>query len=58
MGITNTAGTIPGIVGVFVTGWLIDLTGSFSAPFALAAAINLFGAIVWLAFGSGRRVVE
>ena len=58
MGITNTAGTVPGIIGVFITGWLVDSTGSFTAPFALAAAINIFGAIVWFAFGTGRRVID
>ncbi len=58
MGITNTAGTIPGIIGVYVTGWLVDMSGNFSAPFLLAAGINLFGAVVWLGFGTADRVVD
>jgi MFS transporter, ACS family, solute carrier family 17 (sodium-dependent inorganic phosphate cotransporter), other len=58
MGITNTAGTIPGIIGVFVTGWLVDTTGTFSAPFLVAAGINIFGALVWLAFGTAERVID
>ena len=58
MGITNTAGTIPGIIGVAITGWLVDVTGTYSAAFALAAGINIFGAIVWLAFASGERVID
>ena len=58
MGITNTAGTIPGIIGVYVTGWLVDTTGAFSAPFIVAATINIFGAIIWLAFGTSKRVIE
>lgn len=58
MGITNTAGTIPGIIGVFVTGWLVDATGSFSAPFIVAAGINIFGALVWLGYGTAKRVID
>ncbi|MGR8950572.1 MAG: MFS transporter, partial [Gammaproteobacteria bacterium] len=58
MGITNTAGTIPGIIGVFVTGWLVDTTGAFSAPFLLAAGINLIGAVIWLGFGTAERVID
>lgn len=58
MGITNTAGTIPGIIGVFVTGWLVDVTGTFSAPFILAACINVFGALIWLSFGTAERVFK
>ena len=38
-GISNTFATIPGVVGVFVTGWLVDRTGSYSAPFAVTAGV-------------------
>ena len=31
MGITNTAGAIPGIIGVFVTGMILEMTG-FTGP--------------------------
>lgn len=58
MGITNTAGTVPGIIGVAITGWLVDVTGTYSTAFALAAGVNIFGAVVWLAFATGRRVVD
>ena len=58
MGITNTAGTIPGIIGVYVTGWLVDSTGTFSAPFILAAAINIFGALIWLGFGTSKQIIK
>ena len=50
MGITNTAGTIPGIIGVAVTGWLIDQTGSYSAVFFLAAGVTSVGALIWILF--------
>jgi ACS family sodium-dependent inorganic phosphate cotransporter len=57
-GISNTFATLPGIFGVFATGWLVDRTGSFTAPFVLAAGISLIGALVYLAFGSGEPQIE
>jgi ACS family sodium-dependent inorganic phosphate cotransporter len=58
MGLSNTAGTIPGVVGIAVTGWLVDSTGTYNAAFVLAAAVNVFGAVVWLAFGTAKRVLD
>lgn len=58
MGITNTAGTVPGIFAVAITGWLVDVSGSYNTAFALTAAVNLFGLIVWLLFGTARRIVD
>ena len=57
-GITNTVATIPGIIGVAVTGWLVDVTGSYASAFALAAGMNVFGAITWLLFATARPVVD
>ncbi|MCB1749698.1 MAG: ACS family MFS transporter [Gammaproteobacteria bacterium] len=58
MGITNTAGTIPGIIGVYITGWLVDATGTYSAAFVLCASVNIFGAVVWALFATAKRVVD
>lgn len=57
-GIVNTAGTIPGIIGVAITGWLVDLTGTYAAAFSLAAGIGIVGAFTFLAFGTANRVVD
>lgn len=57
-GITNTAASIPGIVGVTLTGILVDATGTYSSAFILAAAVNIFGALVWLGFASTEPVVD
>jgi len=57
-GLSNTAGTLPGIFGVYITGWLIDRTGSFNAPFFLTAAVGIIGAIVYLLYASGVREIE
>ncbi|WP_173205217.1 MFS transporter [Sphingopyxis sp. BSNA05] len=55
MGITNTAGTIPGIIGVLVSGWILDITGSWALVFQVAAAVAAFGLVFYLIFGSGER---
>ncbi len=57
-GVSNTFATIPGIVGVAVTGWLVDRTGGYTAPFVVTAALATLGAVVFLAFGSGERQIE
>jgi predicted MFS family arabinose efflux permease len=56
--ISNTFGTIPGIIGVAATGMLLDLTGGYTATFILAAAVNVVGALVWLVWGTGERILE
>lgn len=55
--LSNTIGTLPGIFGVYVTGWLVDRTGSFSVPFFVTAAVSFVGAVVYLAMGSGERKI-
>jgi MFS transporter, ACS family, solute carrier family 17 (sodium-dependent inorganic phosphate cotransporter), other len=58
LGLTNTFGTLPGIIGVAVTGWLVDVTGTYDAAFMLAAGLNISGAIVWLLWATSERVVD
>ncbi len=58
LGFTNTFGTLPGIFGVAITGWLVDVTGTYSAAFMLAAGINVAGAIVWLIWSRNERLVD
>ncbi len=55
MGITNTAGTIPGVVGVYVSGLILEWTGSWVIVFQTAAAITLFGLVFFLVFASSER---
>jgi len=57
-GISNTFATLPGIVGVYITGWLVDRTGTFAAPFVLTAAVSVLGALFYLIFGSGHRHID
>lgn len=58
MGITNTAGTLPGIIGVTITGWLVETTGDFSSAFTLCAVINVIGAIVWILFATADKIID
>ena len=57
-GFSNTLATIPGIVGVAVTGWLVDVTGTYSSTFVLTACISVAGAAVFAAFFSARPIIE
>jgi MFS transporter, ACS family, solute carrier family 17 (sodium-dependent inorganic phosphate cotransporter), other len=58
VGFSNTIATLPGIVGVAVTGWLVDLTGTYDAPFALTAAISTVGAVAFAVFFRSRPLLE
>ena len=58
IGVSNTGGTLAGIVGVALTGWLVDRTGSFDAVWLLCAAIGVLGAVVWFFFASGEKHVD
>lgn len=55
MGISSTIATIPGIVGVAISGVLVDVTGSFDSVFYLSSAILLFGGIFYLTFASTTK---
>jgi ACS family sodium-dependent inorganic phosphate cotransporter len=56
-GISNTIATIPGIVGVAATGWLVDATGTYSAAFVLTAAVSGVGALAYVALFEASPIV-
>jgi len=56
MGLSNTAGTVPGIVGVAVSGFILAWTDSWLLVFQTAAAVYLFGMVFYLRFASGDRL--
>ena len=58
MGITNTAGTLPGIIGVAVAGWMLDTTGSYASVFLLAAGITSVGALAWILFSKSEPIFD
>lgn len=55
MGISNTAGTLPGIIGVYVTGLILELTGSWTLVFQVTAGVALAGLAIYLLLGSGEK---
>ena len=57
LGFSNTFATIPGIVGVTITGWLVDLTGTYAAAFALAAGVSVVGTIVYCTLGRAEPLI-
>jgi ACS family sodium-dependent inorganic phosphate cotransporter len=57
-GFSNTFATIPGIVGVAVTGWLVDVTGTYSAAFVLTSIVSAAGALVFGFLFDARPIVE
>ncbi len=55
MGISNTIAAIPGIIGVAVTGFIVQASGSFAAVFYLIAAVDVLGLAGYLRWASGDR---
>jgi len=53
----NTAGALQGFIGVYVAGYLLQTFHSWSSVFLSTAAVSFFGAVVYLAFASGEKVI-
>src|SRR5262249_57480742 len=53
MGLSNTAGTLPGVIGVTVTGYLLEATGSWALGFGIPAGPYVAGPPVWLVLPKG-----
>jgi ACS family sodium-dependent inorganic phosphate cotransporter len=58
MGLTNTAGTIPGVIGVYVSGLILDATGSWALVFQVTAGVTLFGLVFYLIFASSEQLYD
>jgi len=57
-GFSNTFATIPGIVGVAATGWLVEVTGTYSAAFVLTAIVSAAGALIFGFLFDARPIVD
>lgn len=55
-GLMNTIGAIPGFLGVYLAGHILELTQSWSAVFSTAAAINCVGWLIFTLFGSAEEL--
>jgi ACS family D-galactonate transporter-like MFS transporter len=51
-GLQNTVGNLAGVVGPALTGFVVQWTGSFLAPFAISTAVAIAGGLAWV-FGVG-----
>lgn len=56
-GLMNTVGAIPGFLGVYLAGHILEVTQSWPMVFSAAAGINLVGWIIFLVFGSAEPIV-
>jgi MFS transporter, ACS family, solute carrier family 17 (sodium-dependent inorganic phosphate cotransporter), other len=57
-GFGNTFAQLPGIVGVAVTGWLVDITGTYSAGFVLTAIVSAASALIFGLLVDARPIVD
>lgn len=55
-GVMNTCGAFSGVLLVYLSGYLIETTGSWASVFALITTLNLLGLGIFLAFGEAKRV--
>ena len=53
----NMAGAIPGFIGVYMAGHILEVTKSWSAVFNQTAVVAMFGWIVYTIFGTGKQVI-
>ena len=59
MGFTNMWGNIPGAVGVYLSGWILQITdNNWAAVFGVATAVVYTGVIIYLIFGSCKPIPE
>jgi ACS family sodium-dependent inorganic phosphate cotransporter len=63
MGVSNTAGTLAGVIGLPVTGWLLEAGGGaanvegWRNACLVASILCAAGAVVFIVFGRGDRVI-
>lgn len=56
IGVVNTIGTIPGVAGVAITGWLLDVTHGYHATFLITACLNVAGTLFYWKFARTEPV--
>jgi ACS family sodium-dependent inorganic phosphate cotransporter len=58
MGMQTTAGNIAGIIVPVAVGFTVSLTNRWDLIFYIAAAIMIFGVILWNIFSTGTRILD
>ncbi|XP_014232854.1 solute carrier family 17 member 9 [Trichogramma pretiosum] len=56
-GIMNTIGAIPGFLGVYLAGLILQHTHSWSVVFIYIFIVEIIGATVYLVYGSGKAIL-
>lgn len=56
-GIMNMAGAIPGFIGVYMAGHILEVTKSWGAVFNQTAAVAVVGWVVYTIFGTGKQII-
>ena len=46
------------IIGVALTGWLVDATGDYGSAFFLCASVKIFGAVVWFIWSTAEKIID
>ena len=46
-----------GFLGVYLAGYILDVTGSWAQVFNFTALVNLIGISVFVTFGSGKPIL-
>jgi MFS family permease len=52
----NTLGNVAGVAAGYVTGWLKDLTGSYTVPMFVVGALMLLSAVLMVVLARGGRI--
>ena len=58
MGLSNTAGTLPGIIGVYVSGMILQATGSWTLVFQTAGGVLAIGLVVYVVFAKAEKLFD
>lgn len=56
IGFVNTIGTLPGVAGIAITGWLVDRTHSYAMAFLVTAVLGLCGTLYYLRYASAEPI--
>jgi len=58
MGLSNTAGAIPGIIGVYISALILEVTGSWALVFQAEAGVLVFGLIFYFIFVRAEKLFD
>nr|XP_002131108.1 solute carrier family 17 member 9-like [Ciona intestinalis] len=56
-GVMNAFGAITSFLGVYITGCILNVSGTWELVFTLMALINVAGATTFVIWGTGQRVI-